>query len=401
MKATRFLWLTAILASLSACDTRDDYFLEHGEEPVVDMTTTNDTMNSEYWDGKRYRIVEVGFGKPDTLNFAISDAYGKECTYEFKLESFPADNERNGVYAEELLYYFGKEGCINGLMATSMNLYNLGSPIDLGTLSDYVVYGQNYGPGLKRFVSSGKVIYSLKEGKNPGMAGSYLHDLIRHATPTENVALSNTEEILGCRLASTKTTLLHDIPFSKEVSARYSLTAKNKIGVSTTDYVVVKIKPNRQPVPEITATCVNSETNEYKITVGGVDPDGHKIEKWSYVFDYIPFELGSKTLTEHHMNGNVGEMENILDGYLYYDWFVRPHMEHGIEEECFYWFTFGMSKEEVQKEFKNKEVDFITPTTKNEVYHVFQSKGEHTISVRCKDEYGLWSDYKTEKIYIE
>ena len=47
------------------------------------------------------------------------------------------------------------------------------------------------------------------------------------------------------------------------------------------------------------------------------------------------------------------------------------------------------------------EADFITPTTRNEIYHTFQSKGEHTISVRCQDEYGLWSDYITQKIILD
>ena len=106
MKKEKLIWLSAILVSLNACDTRDDYFLEHGETPIIEMKTANDTMSSEFWEGKKYRIIEVGFGRPDTLTFSINDPYGKECTYDFRLTSIPAENEANGVYAEELLYFY-------------------------------------------------------------------------------------------------------------------------------------------------------------------------------------------------------------------------------------------------------------------------------------------------------
>lgn len=390
MKGTRFLWLTAILASLSACDTRDDYFLEHGEEPVVDMTTTNDTMNSEYWDGKRYRIVEVGFGKSDTLAFSINDAYGKELSYEFKMQNFPDDNERNGVYAEELMYFFGKDALINGCMATSLESRR--SPLDLGTCSEEDYKLDN--PCLKKNISSGKITFSLRSTAHRSIAEDYLDQVLRNSGA--EMYLSDPSYSFAA-----KTSLLHEIPFSKEVSARYTLNVKNKIGVETTEYVIVKVKPNNQPVPKISATCVNRETNEYKITVDGSDPDGHDVVKWSYLFDVEPYKIGKNNLQIIYHVGDHGYPSDLLDGYLYYDCLKSAYVNDVNEKECFYWFTFGMEKEDVVRNFKEKDVDFIEPTSATEIYHVFQTKGEHTISVRCKDEYGLWSDYKTEKIYIE
>ena len=174
MKSTRFLWLTAILASLSACDTRDDYFLEHGEEPVVDMTTTNDTMNSEYWDGKRYRIVEVGLGKSDTLDFTITDTYGKEITYDFKIQSFPVENERNGVYAEDLLYFFGEDACINGFVSPCLNV-NGTSQKDLGTCREGYEIND---PCLKKSVSFGKVTFALSRNGYRSIAEDYLDQIL-------------------------------------------------------------------------------------------------------------------------------------------------------------------------------------------------------------------------------
>lgn len=390
MKGTRILWLSAILASLSACDTRDDYFLEHGEEPVIEMKTSNDTLNSEYWEGKRYRIVNVGLGRPDTLSFTITDPYGKECSYDFDLISLPADNDVNGVYREELLYYFGKDVCKN-FIVPSVSKQDAG--IKLGGSA---IYDTHNDPALKKVKSMNKVIFKLgRKDLDFIQVEDNLKELLRYAGCGSDEDWDNLKD-WETYIRVVEDNLLHEIPLTKEVSARYAMTAKNKIGTEATEYVVVKIKPNCQPVPTFSYTCSNKETNEYKISAGGTDPDGHKIVKWSYLFDYTPYKIGSETITGYF---DTNSLQKLLDGYLYYDYFVFGTKFSYNVENCFYWSTFGMSKDDVRE--KKIEADFITPTTKNEVSHVFQSKGEHTISVRCQDEYGLWSDYITEKIYIE
>lgn len=389
--------LVLLLSSLNSCDTRDDYFLEHGEAPIVEMTTANDTMNSEFWNGKKYRIIEVGFGKSDTLFLSINDPYGKECTYDLKLESLPEDNELNGVYAEELMYYLGEDVCTEDNKATT---FSEGRTKKYASLDYYRTIGcQFVDPFLKCVKTSNKIVFYLEKRTETDyvlpqkkLPHDYLKQILNYARPHSSLDMQYYD-------ASDK--LVHEIPFSKEISARYVLTVKNKIGKETNEYVVVKIKPNKQPKPTLSAICINKETNEYKITAGGTDPNGHKIVKWSYVFDYIPFNIGSKILQQYEIDlGYLGSDNYVFDGYLYYDSFESVAITYtNYEELCFYYSTFGMGKK-IMKEWKI-EADFITPTTKNEVYHVFQTKGEHTVSVRCQDEFGLWSDYITEKIYVE
>lgn len=397
MKKEKLIWLSAILVSLNACDTRDDYFLEHGETPIIEMKTANDTMSSEFWEGKKYRIIEVGFGRPDTLTFSINDPYGKESTYDFRLTSIPAENEANGVYAEELLYFFGEDVCIPGIMVKEIpSTYGNLDIADMGQYSkttevidlDGSIYMRYYDiadPFLKMKKSNGKIIFSLDEERTKNIAGDYRKQIVEYRK--------------GYDLGSLADAFWREIPFSKEVSARYSLTAKNKIGVETTEYLHVKIKPNRQPVPSLEVTCVDKENGEYKILAGGTDLDGHKIVKWSYLFDYLPFKIGSDDIMHHEYEGSAPAY--IVDGNLYYNSIATniSILKSLDEEKCFYYSTFGMGKETMK--WEKIEADFITPTTRNEIYHTFQSKGEHTISVRCQDEYGLWSDYITQKIILD
>ncbi|MEE1084159.1 MAG: hypothetical protein UH850_10595 [Paludibacteraceae bacterium] len=400
MDNKNLLWLSAIAMSLASCDTRDDWFLEHGEEPIIRMETSSDTLGGEYWEGKRYRVVEVGWGRPDTLSFSIEDPYGKECTYDFKITSIPEENIANGVHETELLYFLGPEIC-HWQVEEKMGSYRMGS------------YRENAfkytDPLLKLTKSNGKVIFSLGKDYYLGgsIAGDYFESRALLYTPFYENFPSN---------INLKTNLIDDerhlVPFSKEVSARYTMTARNKIGVETTEYVLVKIKPNRMPVPSVSITCVDKETGEYRITAGGTDPDGHRIVKWSYLFDYAPYEdLGKEDLKWwHNYNYTVGieEGDKMFDGCIRYDAIVTEDASTVSssaydENECFYLATFGRQKDDVEGwwKFKGIEVDFIKPTTRNEVNHIFQSKGEHTVSVRCKDEFGLWSDYTTQKIYIE
>ncbi len=395
MDRKRFLWLSAIAVSLGSCDTRDDWFLEHGEEPVIKMETSSDTLGGEYWEGKRYRIVEVGWGNPDTLSFSIEDPYGKECTYDFHISSVPQENQANGVVATELVYFFGAE-------IGHWDLWGKTGEYRFSLFADNAKY-MDMEPLLKMTKSNGRVIFSL--GKDNYLGGSIAGDYFESRALMYDTSTSYNGKSM---MISDER---HLVPFSKEVSARFTMTARNKIGVETEEYVLVKIKPNRKPVPAVNITCVDKETGEYKITVGGSDPDGHKIVKWSYLFDYAPYEDMGKEELEWKKNYGTDldnlDGDKIFDGCICYDEIVTKkastYSTPTREIECFYLATFGRQKDDIEGwwKFKGIEVDFIKPTTRNEVYHIFQSKGEHTVSVRCKDEFGLWSDYTTQKIYIE
>ncbi len=395
MDRKRFLWLSAIAVSLGSCDTRDDWFLEHGEEPVIKMETSSDTLGGEYWEGKRYRIVEVGWGNPDTLSFSIEDPYGKECTYDFHISSVPQENQANGVVATELVYFFGAE-------IGHWDLWGKTGEYRFSLFADNAKY-MDMEPLLKMTKSNGRVIFSL--GKDNYLGGSIAGDYFESRALMYDTSTSYNGKSM---MISDER---HLVPFSKEVSARFTMTARNKIGVETEEYVLVKIKPNRKPVPAVNITCVDKETGEYKITVGGSDPDGHKIVKWSYLFDYAPYEDMGKEELEWKKNYGTDldnlDGDKIFDGCICYDEIVTEkastYSTPTREIECFYLATFGRQKDDIEGwwKFKGIEVDFIKPTTRNEVYHIFQSKGEHTVSVRCKDEFGLWSDYTTQKIYIE
>lgn len=409
MNRKKVIWLSAIVVSLSSCDTRDDFFLEHGEAPIIEMSTANDTMNSEFWDGKKYRVIEVCEGKPDTLNYSFTDPYGKECTVDFKLTSIPEENYANNVLAEDLVYYFGAEVCKPEFSVKSLAQEVIGiidnSKMPLDNYKEYAT--SSLKPYLNIKKMDGKVIFELE----PGNPSEYKSRALDYALETSRLAskgytsFDKTEDEV--RSSQFYSYFGKEIPLSKKISARYTLTVTNKIGVKTEEYVLVKIKPNSQPVPNITATCVDKETNEYKISVNATDPDGHKIVKYSYVFDYKPYNMARKRKT--------GEGENIkyepfatyfyYPGFLYYDTYVytngaiSDYSSKDSPEGSFYLFTFGVSNYLLK--LWNVEADYILPTSRKEVFHIFQTKGEHSIYVRCQDEFGLWSDYKEEKIYIE
>ena len=409
MDNKNLLWLSAIAMSLASCDTRDDWFLEHGEEPIIRMETSSDTLGGEYWEGKRYRVVEVGWGSPDTLSFSIEDPYGKECTYDFRLSSIPQENKANGVLSTELIYYLGPDVC-HWSLDDKIGEYSKSGDGD-PSVGYFAINARKFiEPLLKITKSNGKVIFSLGKDDYLGgsIAGDYFESRALLYSPDDENNPHNNKYLKSELIYNER----HLVPFSKEVSARFTMTARNKIGVETEEYVLVKIKPNRKPVPAVNITCVDKETGEYKITVGGSDPDGHKIVKWSYLFDYAPYEnMGKEDLKwwkDYIYRDDNDYGDKMFDGCICYDAIVTEHASTVSspafdQNECFYLATFGRQKDDIEGwwKFKGIEVDFINPTTRSEVYHIFQSKGEHTVSVRCKDEFGLWSDYTTQKIYIE
>ena len=74
MKHIKFKLILGFIASIliSSCDTRDDYFFEHCEEPVITFFSDNDTTI----DGKRFINVDIYLGDEKEIYFDFSDIYG-------------------------------------------------------------------------------------------------------------------------------------------------------------------------------------------------------------------------------------------------------------------------------------------------------------------------------------
>lgn len=82
MRLDRFLSVAMLTATLSACDTREDYFLAHCEEPVITLYSGNDSTLED----KRYITVQLGWDDTLAIDYSIQDQYGEIVSYQVQTQ---------------------------------------------------------------------------------------------------------------------------------------------------------------------------------------------------------------------------------------------------------------------------------------------------------------------------
>lgn len=132
--------------------------------------------------------------------------------------------------------------------------------------------------------------------------------------------------------------------------------------------IKITLQANRAPIPslsysELSADGANPKYEFLFSAEESVDPDGDDIVAYEYLFDGTPRKSNSKFIYEKDKNGK--EITNHMPGNA----------------------AFGGT--------------YIYATKLDAVKHAFQSTGNHTAYVRCKDSWGCWSSWKELKLVIK
>ena len=146
------------------------------------------------------------------------------------------------------------------------------------------------------------------------------------------------------------------------------LYTKDFYGVESSAEIIVKQSPNLPPKPNLKYTSLKGDgidpKYEYEFsTEGSYDSDGDDIVAYEYLFDGIIRKSDYIFMYETDKEGN--EITNHLPGNA----------------------AYGGT--------------YIYATKLSAVKHAFQSTGNHTVHIRCKDSQGCWSEWKEWKITIK
>lgn len=114
--------IATLATLLSSCDTRDDYYYEHCDEPIVNFNwNKNDTTMDE--EHSKFIIVDLNWGEEADIDFSFVDQYGEisdlscvgtggsNCSYYYDVNngcfnedhlSFSFDKQNRNIHIKEL-----------------------------------------------------------------------------------------------------------------------------------------------------------------------------------------------------------------------------------------------------------------------------------------------------------
>lgn len=135
-------------------------------------------------------------------------------------------------------------------------------------------------------------------------------------------------------------------------------------------YALIKVtlKANQAPIPDMDYSALTSDgangKYEYDFSAeGSSDPDGDDVVAYEYLFDGTPRKSKYAFIYETDKEGNE----------------ITNHLPSNA--------AYGGT--------------YIYATKLSAVKHAFQSTGNHTVHIRCKDSQGCWSEWKEWKITIK
>lgn len=167
------------------------------------------------------------------------------------------------------------------------------------------------------------------------------------------------------RIISNADTTLQD---EKTYTHKIPMYVKDYYEKESVALIRLTLKANEAPIPALEYNAVTSggANAQYEFEFSAeesIDPDGDEIVAYEYLFDGTP--RNSKYAYIYETDANGKEIKNHMPGYA----------------------AYGGT--------------YIYATKFAAVKHAFQSAGNHTAYVRCKDSWGCWSTWKELKLVIK
>lgn len=288
-----------------SCDTREDYFYEHGEAPTVEVKESVSTDEvGENTTGRQFVKTTLHWGDTSIVSLEIQDPYGKPYSMSFEIDHVSVEN-----CLTEYPYVLIEESTD----VSEKDLFKLTELLEI-----------TYDNHERQVMIVDKVESAMQ-----------FYEAYQKMFPN---GFWNSERSV------------------KDMTITCVVNIKNMIGVSTPFYLHINLKGNNSPLPEILVEDGLTYMEKYIRVNETCDPDGDKIVCYEYLIDGQ--SLGKK-------------------GYEFEEEYPAPSAGRG-----------------------GYDGTYIT-TRRSGVNHAFQSTGEHTVAVRCQDEWGFWSDWVKKEIIID
>lgn len=233
------LMVVAVVAlGFNACDTRDDYIVDHCDEPTVKfIVPDSDTVTV---DGQRYIRITLNWNETRTYDFSLVDKYGgvSGITWNVTGVTTPFKDEwgRPGGYVR-----------YDSAMGRTLLSYAIKTNFDAA--NDKISFTENWG------------------GSDPAVSD------VNHKGVNFFLNLGSGDLRYSEDVDSTEITLRGDF--------------YNKLGVKGYANVILVLQPNRPPKPEIEVTQISGM--EYTISAAkSTDPNGKEIAYYEYLIDGKP-----------------------------------------------------------------------------------------------------------------
>ena len=245
-----FFSVAVMIFLLSSCDTRDDYFVNHSEAPLMTLYSDHDST----FDGKKYIVVELGWGDTVEVEYFFEDIYLENSNYYnyHRLESECLFNPRADNYYWKI---YGspkstQESDFGDLTTFSNNL-----TVDMDLFNQKLVFIEH--------TRSAEEFYNVK-----------------NYSPLGSDSLSFT--------------------------GRITIKSYNILGNYGTAYVFVKTYANRPPVADFSLEKVPGESSMHRRIVAHCsDPDRDDIIAYEYCIDGKT--IGSRSVYDTSNSSSGGQ----------------------------------------------------------------------------------------------
>lgn len=341
-KSILFPLLTILIGGFSACETREDFILEHCPPPQVELKYEGDST----YEGKRYLNVVMSAGETVEIDVKVSDIYDDE----IKRVYFHEDED----YSTGLIKYKNR----NEYYITSVGNYhdeenpNYSCPYLYEKLPGNFRYF-TFGEGLDVSISNNKLI--IKENTK---------------FPVYELGIWGQYEVL--------------FPLKEQ---SIPLTFENSIGKQSIINIILTINGYQAPDQEIEVKRIDDlDALAYNFTIHATDLNGDSIVMYEYFIDFSESYVGVgelETLCKPKNEGYIGQADNDI---------YKDKKPVGTYNGISYNDNYGRLDYSSKLHYK---------TSLNSINVAFQSKGNHRIAYRSMDETGLWSPFKKYEFTIE
>lgn len=355
------LYVFSISFCVLSCDTRDDYFFEHCEEPVIHLQSDSDTT----MEGKRYICVDLHWGETVKIDYTLEDKYGGigEVFYDI----VPMYNNRlDGYYwkgfADNFTTYWNLEsnnvGTLSDLGIDFLN--NEGRKLQFADNLSFMVDKEN-----------GQIVISENTKSALDFYENYIHYSFREFNVNSPIGLIVSENQAPQR--SSETSL---------IESRIELHVANKLGKVGSVNILLNIHYNKPPLPKLVVednSLVDSLSRT--LTIVAEDPNHDEILKYEFLID--PYQVESSPYEISEFGGYDSDFFSKDIGFLRSDGIVANVGYYGEYEKIIM-----------------KGGVWIRSTSLSSINHVFQTIGTHTVYFRCMDKWGLWCQWKKYEFVI-